>query len=71
MMYEINEAGLKKLQLYTGKLIADEIGVNPMTINNLKSRKRKIVNKQTAYCLTKLFNPESEIEDYFTREEKV
>lgn len=70
-MYEINETGLKKLQLYTGKLIADKIGVNSMTINNLKDGKRKTVNKQTAYCLTKFFSPESEIEDYFTREEKL
>ena len=68
-MYEINDEGLRKLNTFINKKIAAEIGVHVGTISLIK-RKRKLCNKQTAYCLTKFFDSNAEIADYFTRKEK-
>ena len=68
-MYEINDEGLKKLELFVNKKIASAIGVHVNTISEIK-KNRKLCNKQTAYCLTKFFDSNAEISDYFVRREK-
>lgn len=66
-MYKINEKGLKLLELYKNKTIAETIGVHVTTIGNIK-RHNKTCNKQTAYGLTKFLNSSAEIEEYFYKE---
>lgn len=65
-MYILNDEGLKQLSLYISKKVAETVGIHPKTVSELK-KNRKPVNKQTAYCLTKFFDSNAEIEHFFIR----
>ena len=46
--------------------IAEKVGLTRQTIINVLNRKQ-LCRKKTAYCITKAFNSEAEITDFFRR----
>lgn len=65
-MYVMNTEGLKLLELFKSKAVAETIGVNVITISNIKKHS-KACNKQTAYCLTKFLDRNAEIDKFFNK----
>lgn len=65
-MYVINDEGLRLLNLFKNKAIAETIGVAQITIGYIKN-KRKPCNRQTAYCISKFIDKDSDVEDYFEK----
>lgn len=51
----------------TQKESSEEIGISEETFSRILNRKRKC-SKVTAYAITKFFDKESDIEDYFEKE---
>ena len=51
----------------TQKESAKEIGISEETFSRILNRKRKC-SKVTAYSITKFFDSEADIEDYFEKE---
>ena len=49
--------------------IAEKSGYSRQTIMNVLNGKKKC-SRDTAYCLTKILNPNAEIDDYFKRVKK-
>lgn len=69
-MYYINlENPLnKRIWFDNQKKIAKEIGIHEQTLSKILNG-RQGTQKTTAYCITKAFNKDAEIQDYFVREE--
>lgn len=51
----------------TQKEASEEIGISEETFSRILNRKRKC-SKVTAYAITKFFDSEANIEDYFEKE---
>ena len=51
----------------TQKESSEEIGISEETFSRILNRKRKC-SKVTAYAITKFFDKEADIEDYFEKE---
>jgi plasmid maintenance system antidote protein VapI len=61
----------KKKELLDGRTIgyiAKQCGLNYVTLTNILNG-RTTTKKGTAYIITKIYNAEKEIADYFTRED--
>lgn len=64
-MFIINE-GKNKIVLENQKLFAEEVGISEETLSRILSGKQKC-SKVTAYSITKHYNNDKEIEEYFER----
>jgi DNA-binding XRE family transcriptional regulator len=58
----------KRIKFENQKKTSKEIGINESTLCRILSGKQG-TSKVVAYCITKYFNKESEILDYFVNEE--
>jgi len=70
-MYYINlENPLnKRIWFENQKKTAEEIGIHEQTLSKILNG-RQGTQKTTAYCITKAFNKDAEIKDYFIRKDK-
>ena len=59
----------KRIHFKNQNKTADYIGITPTSLSRIMSGKQP-TTKMTAYCITKAFDKEAEIEDYFVREEE-
>lgn len=57
----------KRIKFYNQKKASEEIGIAPETLCRILSGKRG-TTKITAYCITKYYNKNAEIKDYFDYE---
>ena len=57
----------KRIRFYNQKKASEEIGITPETLCRILSGKRG-TTKITAYCITKYYNKNAEINDYFVFE---
>ena len=65
--FKLNKEELKKVLDGRTKIsIAEKVGLTRQTIINVLNRKQ-LCRKKTAYCITKAFNSEAEITDFFTK----
>lgn len=65
-MYIIKEPGIIKFMIGDFKTIAKKIGINNCTLSRILNGKQA-TRYLTAYFITKLYNKEAEIEDYFIK----
>ena len=56
----------KDIYFKNQRVMADEIGIAHATLNRILNRKNGC-SKVMAYCITKAFNQDAEILDYFTK----
>lgn len=59
----------KRIWFDNQKKVAEEIGIHEQTLSKILNG-RQGTQKTTAYCITKIFNSEAEIQDYFIRKDK-
>lgn len=64
-MYRIKN----KIKFENQEKTAESIGISKYTLSRILNGKQA-TSKVIAYCIVKYYNSESEIEDYFTKEEK-
>ena len=57
----------KRIHFYNQKKASGDIGINEATLCRILNGK-KGTKKTTAYCITKYFNKNSEIQDFFIKE---
>lgn len=72
-MYEwklSKEETLKELKGRTKKEIANIVGITDVTFSYIINKKR-IIRKLLAYCITKAFDNDKEIEYFFIRKEDI
>ena len=65
-MYVLKDNIIVDLKGDTQKKVAQKIGITEQTLSKVLNKKMAC-SKIIAYCITKINNSESEIEDYFER----
>lgn len=65
-MYEIKKPGIIKFLYGDNKIIAKKIGLNHSSLCRILNGKQT-TKYLTAYCITKIFNPDKEVKNYFKR----
>lgn len=65
-MYIIKKPGVITFLFGDNKTIAKRIGITNYSLSRILNGKQK-TKYTTAYCITKLYNPDKEVEDYFKR----
>ena len=68
MMYYIDKSKPlnKRIWFENQKKASEEIGIHFQTLSKILNGKQG-TQKTTAFCITKLFNKDGEIEDYFIK----
>lgn len=63
-MYQIKRPGIIKFLFGDNKKISERIGISPESLSRILKGKQTTKYK-TAYCITKLYNSEKEVSDFF------
>lgn len=63
-MYIIKKPGIIKFLFGDNKTIAERIGITHFSLCRILSGKQP-TKYQTAYCITKIYNSNKEVKDYF------
>lgn len=65
-MYIIKKPGIITFLFGDNKTIAKRIGITNYSLSRILNGKQK-TRYATAYCITKIYNPDKEVLDYFKR----
>ena len=68
-MYKIKKPYMIRFMSGYNTIVSKRIGINKSTLCRILSGKQATSYK-TAYCITKMYNPEKEVHNYFKLEEK-
>ena len=65
-MYKIKKPHIIEFMSGYNVIISKRIGINKCTLSRILSGKQA-TSYETAYCITKIFNPEKEVLNYFKK----
>lgn len=65
-MYIIKKPGIISFLFGDNKKISKKIGISSYTLSRILNGKQK-TKYTTAYCITKIYDPNKEVLDYFKR----
>ena len=65
-MYKVKDPGIIKFMVGDNVKVAKQLGITPSVLSRILNGKQA-TRYLTAYCITKMYNKEAEVNDYFDR----